>query len=229
LKIENENLRKVQKICFVAVIALLLCSLTVTGQEPVDSMTISKYTAIDTETVIDVFSDKMELSKIFPLDTLYTGHSPAKAAIMSAVVPGLGQIYNRKYWKVPVVYAAVGVSVGVFVKWQNKYNQYRRAYIDIKDGDPYTNYFDSMGFPPGYSQEQKLQIITKNKEMIRTWRDYSIVAMVVTYALNIIDANVDAHLMDFNLEDNISFNIRPTFFENNMDFKKIGLTLRFTF
>jgi hypothetical protein len=171
------------------VVLLCLCCLKVAGQEPVDSI-------------------------LHPLDTLnlYVSHSPAKAAIMSAVVPGLGQIYNRKYWKVPVVYAAIGVSVERFITFQNKYNQYRRAYIDINDKDPYTNFHETMGFPASYSEEQKRQFITKNKETLRTWRDWSIVAMVVAYALNIIDANVDAHLIDFNLEDNISLNIQPSFF-----------------
>ena len=184
----------------------LLCSLNVAGQEPIDSVTMT-----------------------FDAPDFHVSHFPAKAAIMSAVLPGLGQIYNKKYWKVPIVYVAIGISVERFISFQNKYNQYRRAYIDIKDGDPYTNYFDSMGFSPSYTTEQKLQLITKNKETLRSWRDYAIVAVVLSYALNIIDANVDAHLMDFSLDDNLSLNIRPSFFENDMGFKKIGLTLRFTF
>ena len=213
---------------------LALCSLNVAGQEPVDSITVVNDTQFDlylspdsTELlIIDV-----EQLIVYPVDTasIYFTHSPAKAAIMSAVVPGLGQFYNKKYWKVPIVYAAIGVSAGMFIKWQNEYNRYRRAYIDIFDKDPYTNFFDTLGFPPSYSLEQKSQYITKRKEQLRTWRDYTILAVVLTYALNIIDANVDAHLMDFNLEDNISLNIRPSFFENDMNIKKIGLTLRLSF
>ena len=223
-----DNWCKAQK-HFVAVTVLLWCSVCVMGQEPVDSMTYSKYTQSDYEFFYDfseLTTEPNEWEKVYPLDTMYIGHSPAKAAIMSAVLPGLGQIYNRKYWKVPVVYAAVGVSAGVFVKWQNEYNRFRRAYIDLKDGDPYTNFHKTLGIPASYPEEQ---IITKRKEKLRTWRDYTIVAVVATYALNIIDANVDAHLMDFNLEDNISLNIRPCFLENDMNIKKIGLTLRFTF
>jgi len=220
-----ENWRKAQK-CFVVVSVLLLCSLNVAGQEPIDSMTMSKYTQTD----FDFFSDSSEptiypteMMKVYPLDTMFIRHSPAKAAIMSAVMPGLGQVYNRKYWKIPIVYVAIGISVERFITYQNKYNQYRRAYIDLKDNDPYTNYHLTLGFEP---QEQS---ITKAKETLRTWRDWSIVAMVATYALNIIDANVDAHLIDFSLEDNISLNILPCFFENDMNYKKFGLTLRFTF
>jgi len=163
------------------------------------------------------------------LDTFnYFAHSPAKAAIMSAVLPGLGQIYNKKYWKLPIVYAAIGISAERFIKFQNDFNRYRRAYIDIQDGDPNTNFHKTL-FPPNYSEEQMRQYITKNKEMLRTWRDYAIVAVVATYALNIIDANVDAHLMDFSLDDNISLNIKPCFLGNDVKSKKIGLTLQFAF
>jgi len=249
-KLKIENWRKLQK-CFVAATVFLLCSMNVAGQEPVDSMTISKYTQTDynlfsdpveqktvstedkemtpskyTQTDLNLISDSTEKVKIYPLDTLYVSHSPAKAAIMSAVIPGLGQVYNRKYWKVPIVYLAIGISVERFIKYQNLYNKYRRAYIDLKDNDPYTNFHLTLGVLTSQPLEQP---ITKAKEQFRTWRDYAILAVVITYAMNIIDANVDAHLMGFSLDDNISLNIRPTFFENDMNYKKIGLTLRFTF
>jgi len=226
-----ENWRKVQK-CFIAATVLLLCCLNVVGQEPVDSATISKYTHPEfyffTDTTAGLTIEVAELTNVVPLDpqNMYFTHSPAKAAIMSAVIPGLGQVYNGKYWKVPIVYAAIGISVERFITFQNQYNRFRRAYIDLKDNDPYTNYHKTLGIPPSYPEEQ---IITKRKETLRTWRDYTIVAMVLTYALNIIDANVDAHLIDFSLDDNISLNILPSFFENDMNFKIIGLTLRFTF
>jgi len=228
LKIENWH--NVQKY-IVAATVLLLCSLNVAGQEPVDSMTISKYTQTDFDFLFDhteQTTNPAETVKVDLLDTLRmnVSHSPAKAAIMSAVVPGLGQVYNRKYWKVPIVYLAIGISVERFITFQNTYNKYRRAYIDLKDNDPYTNFHLTLGISPNQPQEQ---MITKAKETFRTWRDYAILAVVVTYALNIIDANVDAHLIDFSLDDNISLYIRPTFFENNMNYKKIGLTLRFTF
>ena len=223
----------------VAATIFIFCSLNAKGQEPVDSTNYSKYTEIDADSnsITDIkpevilISDPAELEKIFPIDSMMilSDHSPAKAAILSAVVPGLGQIYNRKYWKLPIVYAAVGTSIWVFIRWQNEYERYRRAYIDIKDGDPYTNYQETMGFPSYISPEVKLQYITKRKDMLRGWRDWSIVAVVAAFALNIIDANVDAHLIDFNLDDNISLNIRPCFLENSINSQKIGLSLQFTF
>ncbi len=234
-----------------AAVVLLLSSLEAAGQEPVDSMAVTthavtdsiapvmaepdtialKYSPDTTESRIILLSDSTALSQTYPLDSLdtYAKHSPAKAAIMSAVLPGLGQIYNRKYWKVPIVYAAVGASVYYFLKWQNKYTQWRRAYIDFNDKDPYTNYWQTMGIPSGYSSDQVSQTVTRHKDQYRTWRDWSIVAVVAAYALNIIDANVDAHLMDFSLDDNISLNIQPCFLENGINSQKFGLTLQFTF
>ena len=230
-----------QKIYLTVVIVICFCNFNAAGQEPVDSSEVVLQDTIvfklDQSDIADsdyiFISDTVALTSIFPFDSLnmdvYAKHSPAKAAIMSAVMPGLGQIYNRQYWKVPIVYAAVGASVVVFLKWQNEYIRYRRAYIDIKDGDPYTNFHETLGFPPTYDRERKLQFITTRKEKLRTWRDWSIVAMVAAYSLNIIWANVDAHLLDFNLDDNISFNIQPCFLKNGINSQKFALTLQLTF
>ena len=229
-------MQKINLKVFAVATVLILCCLNITGQEPVDSTNFSKYTEPDMVYIsepagIVIVSDPAQLAKVYPIDTMYmySNHSPAKAAIMSAVVPGLGQIYNRKYWKLPIVYAAIGISVERFLKFHNDYSRYRRAYIDIMDGDPYTNYFETLVPFPNYDHQMKVQRITKGKDLYRTWRDWAIVAVIVTYALNIIDANVDAHLMDFSLDDNISFNMQPCFLENSFNSKIIGLSLRFTF
>jgi len=255
IHLEIKMLIKIKsRICFVIAAIFLLCCRGVMGQDPVDSKAMQRHAEIDSigavmafppdstvsqsnldniysESNITILSDATDLTKIFSLSNVddYANHSPAKAAMMSAVMPGLGQIYNRKYWKLPVVYAAVGASVVVFLKWQNEYSRYRRAYVDINDRNPYTNYHKELGFPSYYTEEMQVQYITKRKDELRTWRDWSIVAVVAAYALNIIDANVDAHLMDFNLDDNISFNIQPCFLENSFNSQKIGLSLRFRF
>jgi len=206
---------------------LFICSLNVAGQEPAMTDSIPDF---DAPRVI-VISDTTDFTTFLPVWNIesYSIHSPAKAAIMSAVLPGLGQIYNKKYWKVPIVFAAVGTSVGVFLKWQNEYNRSIRAYIDIFDNDPFTNFHETFGFPSFYDDNMKKQYITRRKDQLRVWRDWSIVAMVAAYTLNIIDANVDAHLIDFSIDDNISLNIKPYFFGNGFDSQKIGLSLRLTF
>ncbi len=212
-------------------VAVLFPCFEASGQESPDSVavkTLSDTTIIapSPESDIILLSDTVVLAGTYPLDSAYMKHSPAKAAIMSAVLPGLGQIYNGKYWKVPVVYAAIGISVYCLVTWQNKYQQYRRAYIDMKDGDPYTNYQETLNFGPNVNVEGT---ITSGKDVYRRYRDWSIIAVVLSYGLNIIDANVDAHLLDFNVDDDLSLNIGPCFLETGTHSQKIGLNLRFTF
>ena len=179
---------------------------------------------------IIVMSDSIDWFSTLPVESLedYYKHSPAKAAMMSAVLPGLGQAYNRKYWKIPIVYLALGISIERFVYFQNYYNKYRRAYITFNDGDPYTNFHDTI-FPEFFTDTQISHHINRSKDRFRTWRDYAVVAVVLSYMMNIIDANVDAHLMDFSLDDNISLKISPVFFDNVLISQKLGLSLRVFF
>ena len=213
------------KICFV-VGCLLLCSINVSGQEPVDSISALPFSVNDT---IIYVSDTTDISTIFSMQIIdsYYQHSPAKASMMSAVVPGLGQVYNNKYWKIPIVYLAIGISIERLVTYNNMYNKYRRAYIDINDNDPYTQYHEFL--LPRLTNEQRLQLINRNKDKLRTWRDWAIVAVFASYVLNIIDANVDAHLTNFDIDDNISLNIRPNFLRNSFDSQKIVLSLCVSF
>ena len=243
MKIRIQLMYKKTLFSVIASIALLI-AFDAACQEPTDSISIPIVILPDTidftqdipdteRTEIILISDPDIVEEYFPVADLesYIKHSPAKAAMMSAVVPGLGQIYNRRYWKLPIVYAAIGVSVGFFVFWQNEFSCYRRAYVDMNDNDPYTNYHLSSKFnffPDFYTETQRNQYITKRKDQYRTNRDWSIVAMAAAYALNIIDANVDAHLMDFSLDDNISLKIRPNIIEHGNS-QKFGLVLSLNF
>lgn len=129
-------------------------------------------------------------------------HSPKLAALMSAVVPGAGQIYNKKYWKVPVIYAgAIGLGYSLNFN-QNKYIDYRNAYKARLDNDPTTvdNY-------PAYSESDLLTL----QRYYHRFRDLSIIGGTILYFLNVVDASVDAHLFNFSIEDDdLSFNIQPT-------------------
>ena len=221
---------------WIVIAGLLFCSARLTGQELQDSLVV--HHAEDSVPVqrsfdqVIVISDAEDLFSSFPLDTLsdYRKHSPAKATIMSAVLPGLGQVYNKKYWKVPIVYAAIGTSTYFFLKYQNDFEKYRRAYIDINDGDPYTNYHDVLlNKYLGATEAQKKQYVNTGKDLYRRWRDWAILAVVITYAMNVIDANVDAHLFYYSIDDDISLNIRPCFLRESMYSQKIGINLCFTF
>lgn len=137
---------------------------------------------------------------------------PKKATIFSMVIPGGGQIYNRKYWKLPVVY---GGYVGCIyaLTWNNQmYKDYMQAYIDIMDDDPNTKSYEDF-LPPRYDVESNkswLQGVLKNrKDSYRRYRDMSIFAFAGVYLISIIDAYVDAELSHFDVSRDLSLRIRP--------------------
>ncbi len=154
--------------------------------------------------------------------------SPAKAAFYSAILPGLGQAYNKKYWKIPLVYGAIGTGVFFYVNNNKEYNRYRDAYKSRLAG--FTNdefYFDSQGnqltTPRVTTQglERAQKFYRKNKEV-------SLLVTLGLYALNIIDANVDAHLLQYNVDENLS--LAPHYKINELDASSsVGLTLNLKF
>jgi len=140
-------------------------------------------------------------------------HSPKKATIMSAVLPGLGQIYNKKYWKVPILYGGFAVA-GWFLNDNLKQIElYKDAFKAETDGDPNTEN------GTGFSTTQLEELISQYK----TWRDLSYISLAAIYILNIIDANVDAHLFYFDVGEDLSLNIQP--FVNPAQLPSAGLTL----
>lgn len=142
------------------------------------------------------------LAAQIPTDSLSKIHSPRKASIYSAVLPGAGQAYNKKYWKIPVIYAGFGV-LGYFVKTNNdEYKIYKNAYKFRLDGDEST--VDQF---VGIYADQDLVTL---KNFYRRNRDLSIIGMSVLYILNIIDASVDAHLFHFNVSDDLTLQVEPS-------------------
>lgn len=141
-------------------------------------------------------------------------HSPKKATIYSAILPGLGQAYNKKYWKIPIIYAGFG-TIGYFIGWNNGfYNTYKLAYSDFTDDDDSTNsYLDVL--PPGYDLENTTDYnnfksgLSKQSDYYRRNRDLLIISMVGFYGLNLIDASVDAHLFDFDISEDLTLNWQP--------------------
>lgn len=132
--------------------------------------------------------------------TAFKEHSPRKATLYSAFLPGLGQVYNRKYWKVPIVYAGIGVSVYFIQDNIRQANYYLDNYRNATDDDP--NTFNTTGFNTGTLQER----ITQH----RKWRDYAYLGLIVVYVLNIIDAQVDAHLFNFDVSKDLSLDVAPS-------------------
>jgi hypothetical protein len=143
--------------------------------------------------------------------------TPAKAAFYSAVLPGLGQAYNKKYWKIPLVYGAMGTSMYFYLDSQKKYNSFRDAYKRRLEGftdDQYT-----------YLSNDRL---IAGQKFYQRNRDLSALFVVGFYVLNIIDANVDAALLQFNVDENLS--IKPVLYPNEGTSKtNLGLTLNYSF
>lgn len=159
-------------------------------------------------------------------------HSPRRATIYSAVLPGLGQIYNRKYWKVPLVYGGFA-TLGYFINFNNgEYIKFRQAYSDIIDNDPSTDSYVKLVTDSRRLEPDKIPQLTESlrnaKDYWRRNRDLVVIGTVVFYAVNIIDASVDAHFFNFDISDDLTFNWVPAPMMC-MDNKLIGIHCKFTF
>jgi hypothetical protein len=137
---------------------------------------------------------------------------PYKATWLAVVIPGAGQIYNRKYWKLPIVYGGFMGCLYAY-NWNNQmYSDYRQAFLDIMDADPNTKNYETF-FPSGYDYQRNEQylkdLFKKRKDRYRRWRDLSIFACVGVYIVSIVDAYVDAHLSSFDISEDINLSIHP--------------------
>lgn len=169
--------------------------------------------------------NSQEVLSLRPADTtrsVLNPNAPAKAAFFSALVPGLGQAYNKKYWKMPIVYIGMGIGIYSYTWNQKKYHEYRDEYKRRLDGT-----YDPSNPHPIYGNLDNDRLIRAQRFHQRN-RDLSALITAGIYILNIIDANVDAHLTQFNVNDNLS--LKPEVNQNQIDFKfNYGMTLTYTF
>jgi hypothetical protein len=162
--------------------------------------------AQDKKEAVLVANDTVKRDEINPL-------APSKAAFYSAILPGLGQAYNKRYWKIPLVYGAIGTSLYFYRDNNKKYHQYRDAYKRRLAGytDDEFDYLDND------------RLIAAQKFYQRN-RDLSLLITAAFYILNIVDANVDAHLMQFNVSDNLS--LAPDVYQNDINqLPNVGVSL----
>ena len=138
---------------------------------------------------------------------------PQRAVWLALVIPGGGQIYNRKYWKLPLVY---GGFVGCIyaMRWNNSmYKDYAQAYLDIMDDDPatasYNNFMHLNRRIDASNIERYKNLFKRRKDRYRRWRDMSFFVMIGVYAISVIDAYVDAELSAFDLSKDLSMKVRP--------------------
>ena len=132
--------------------------------------------------------------------------STKKATIRSAILPGWGQIYNKKYWKLPFVYGALGTTAGIFIYNVKTYNLLRAAYINLLDGDLTNN----GSIDPRF-KNLDANAIRSYRNSFRQNVDYSVLFFILFWGLNVVDATVDAHLKAFDVNDNLSLQIKPGF------------------
>jgi hypothetical protein len=141
---------------------------------------------------------------VVPDSVLEKQHSPLKASLMSICLPGLGQVYNKKYWKLPIIYAGLGVMTYFIVTNAQEYSKYKNAYIESANNDTTGKYQDLVN---KYSEEDLLNA----REYYRRNLEISCIITGVWYILNIVDAAVDAHLFTYNISKELSLKVDPIF------------------
>ena len=130
--------------------------------------------------------------------------APSKAAFYSAIVPGLGQIYNKRYWKAPIVWGAMGTAIYAYSYNNTEYRRARNAFKRRLAG-----FTDDEFYGDGITPRISDDALQEAQESTQRDRDLSLVITIALYALNIIDANVDAHLKQYNVDDNLSLDFKP--------------------
>lgn len=153
--------------------------------------------------------------------TFYKKPDAVKAVWLGVICPGAGQIYNKSYWKLPIVYGAF-MGCGYAISWtQNRYSNFKTAYLDLYNDiqagtvteDPAKSYIAVI--PDGYDLQRVggantwMKTLDNQQQIFRRYRDYSVLAVVIVYALSLIDAYVDAQLFDYDISPDLSLNIEP--------------------
>ena len=205
-----------------------------------------QHTGYDSDSLFVISSDSALLNDIAPLDTvikLDTANilqneipipqlqnqkrdwstwtpDPQRALWLALVIPGGGQIYNRKFWKLPIVYGGFMGCIYA-LSWNNMmYKDYSQAYLDIMDDDPGTasyNKFLHLGRTIDDSNVSRYKTLFKSrKDKYRRWRDMSLFVMIGIYAVSVIDAYVDAELSVFDISKDLSLKVKPTVIGNPM-------------
>ena len=140
-------------------------------------------------------------------------HSPRKAAIRSAIIPGWGQVYNKKYWKVPLVYVAIGIPIYTFLENKKWYDRTRKAalMLAIPDTANYRNRVDPKLYVFFSNPSGSIGSLLNYRNEFRRDMDYSILFFLLFWGLNVVDATVDAHLRGFDISEDLSLKIKPNF------------------
>lgn len=195
---------------------------------------IPKVEAVEPSIVVNTPPEEVKPAK----DRATWMPSPKKALWLALVIPGGGQIYNRKYWKLPIVYGGI-IGCLYAMNWNNNmYKDYSQAYLDLTDKDPGTqsyNMFLHLGTQIDDTNKDRYKdIFKKRKDKFRRWRDLSFFVLLGVYALSVIDAYVDAELSNFDISKDLSLKVEPTILNNRsssnpLDSSSLGLQCSLNF
>lgn len=181
--------------------------------QKVEAETVVELDTVGTEVHLLTASDVETPSQA--IDTKRWIPDPKKALWLAIVFPGAGQIYNRKYWKLPLIYGGF-IGCAYALMWNGTmYRDYSQAYQDIMDNDPNSKSYEDF-LPPGYDVDGRLEylqsLFKRKKNYFRRYRDLSIFCMIGVYLLSIVDAYVDAELSSFDISRDLTMKVRPTIF-----------------
>lgn len=188
------------------------------GVKQEDTAIIKKDSTVISETKVASSAKSKQISRDSSIEKRF---NPRIATLHSAMIPGWGQFYNKKYWKIPIIYAALGITAKVFFYNLKTYKQLRQAVIDRYGGTT----ADSLLVPPEF-RDFDTESLVQNRDIFRENIDYSVLVFVGFWVLNIIDADVDANLKAFDVSPNISMKIKPEF---NYGTSSPGISLVFFF
>ena len=206
------------KLLAVGLLFLILHVQFVSAQTVItDSLLLAK-----TDSLVKVASDSLVLLEsdslaVINIDSLAASNAwspdPARATWLGIAFPGGGQIYNRKYWKLPIVYGGF-LGCAYALTWNNQmYKDYSQAYLDICDEDDTTASYEDF-LPPNYNAQANVEYLKRvfknRKDNYRRYRDLSIFSFIGVYAISIIDAYVDAELSHFDISEDLGLRVRPS-------------------
>ncbi len=190
-------------------LAILFTFLLLSSYAQEEVMSDSVVTIVETNKQDSLAQDTVDI------ESYARRYNPRKALFFSAVVPGLGQVYNKRYWKVPIVYGGLILGAYVVNTYQNQYLQYKADLFSILNGNE----------PKNYNEEQLRSIINKTRRQ----RDYFSILTAIWYMLQIMDAHVDAHLKEFDLNPQLRVKVEPMIESDQLIGRNSGVSLKFKF
>ena len=222
----------IKSCCFL--IAAVLCKSTVAQLLTIDNDSAYHVFHIDSTATI-VLSEEIIIVVLPESGEKY--QSPHRASMYAAVIPGLGQVYNKKYWKLPILFDGIGGVAYAISFNSERYSYYRNAYRDFIIRDPANkSYLDIIQGTPIteerlYTDYQQWfrDYLNNSKRRFKRYRDISYAGMVAVYLVSLIDASVDAHFYYFDISDDLSFKIEPAFQLEGYHGGVIGFNMKFNF